>query len=594
MGLPVEGSSIGWSQTEQAAPIIRKWATEQLLCIWNEQRDRNDSIASWGDEVEYCLVDLSPETKRATLVLDHERIIRQWEKNTASKNDSVTLQWEWAKYMVEATPAKPYTGKIDDLMAVEQNMKRRRQVINNYLSSNQHTLSLSFFPRAGADGQWTTPCAQNKKNHSICSLPRYRIVPENVLCRGEGCKKTNLPIFQDSQTPNPFYDISQSGQKVEGHLGLDDPEIGIGCCSLQVTLQASDQANARWLHDQLIPLAPIMLAMTAAVPIWKGYLVDTDVRWQRFGDLLDDRREEEMETTPPRWTWNRNYLSLEKPPGFDNGSSQPIDPAIKQRLLEGDMDESLATHFASILSRDPLIMTEADMNKDNTSNTKLFELLYGFTWHAVKFKPPTSDNGPGWCVELRTMESQLTDRANAAFAIFTYLLTRAITTLHLNFYIPIDKVGESMDIAKNRDAVRQSKMWFRRRGWLSGPTHTVRPVRSMCKENACSKGGDGKSGDFGLMTANEIFNGELDDNGFPGLIPIVRYYLDYSKMPLAEQERVAPYLDFISQRASGEDPTPATWMREFVRSHKDYKHDSYVGESICYDMMQEIVGMNEE
>lgn len=27
--------------------------------------------------------------------------------------------------MVEATPAKPYTGKIEDLMAVEQNMKRR-------------------------------------------------------------------------------------------------------------------------------------------------------------------------------------------------------------------------------------------------------------------------------------------------------------------------------------------------------------------------------------------------------------------------------------------------------------------------------------
>ncbi|CAI7578850.1 unnamed protein product [Penicillium bialowiezense] len=594
MGLPVEGSSIGWPQTERAAPNIRKWATEQLLCIWHKQRDRNDSIATWGDEVEYYLVDLNPETERATLLLDQERVIRQFEKSAASQSEPVTLQWEWANYIVEATPAKPYTGKIEDLMAVEENMKRRRQVINNYLSPNQHTLSLSFFPRAGADGQWTTPVGQERKNHSVCSLPRYRLVPENVLCRSKKCKETNLPIFQDSETPNPFHDISQSGEKVKGHLCLDDLEVGIGCCSLQVTFQAPNQADARWLHDQLIPLAPIMLAMTAAVPIWKGYLVDHDVRWQRFGDLLDDRREEEMKTTPPRWTWNRTYLSPERPPGVDSSSSQPLDPAIKQRLLDGDMDESLATHFAAILSRDPLIMTEADVDKDNTSNTKLFELLHGFTWHAVKFKPPITDNGPGWLVEFRTMESQLTDRANAAFAIFTYLLTRAIATLHLNFYIPIDKVGESMDIAKGRDAVRQSKMWFRRRGWLSGKMHAVRPVRSMCKENVCSNGSDGKSADVGLMTANEIFNGESDDNGFPGLVPIVRYYLDYSKMPPAEQEKIAPYLDLISQRASGEIPTPATWMRNFVRSHKDYQHDSYVSESICYDMMQEVVGMNEE
>lgn len=258
------------------------------------------------------------------------------------------------------------------------------------------------------------------------------------------------------------------------------------------------------------------------------------------------------------------------------------------------MDESLATHFASILSRDPLIMTPEDLTKDNTCNTRLFELLHGFTWYAVRLKPPTTDNGPGWCVELRTMESQLTDKANAAFAIFTYLLSRAILTLKLNFYIPIDKVGESMDIAKNRDAVRQSKMWFRRRGWLSGQTHSIRPRRTMCKENVCVDGNDAKTADVALMTANEIFNGEEDYNEFPGLVPIVRYYLDHSKMTPMEQARIEPYLDLISKRASGESPTPATWMRDFVRSHEDYQQDSYMSEKICYDMMQEIVRMNEQ
>jgi glutamate--cysteine ligase catalytic subunit len=271
-----------------------------------------------------------------------------------------------------------------------------------------------------------------------------------------------------------------------------------------------------------------------------------------------------------------------------------MDQEIKQRLLDGDMDESLATHFASILSRDPLILTEDDMNNFSSSNTKLFDLLSGLTWHAVRFKAPTTDTGPGWCVEFRTMESQLTDQGNAAFAIFTYLLSRAIVTLHLNFYIPIDKVGESMEFAKERDAVRQGKMWFRRRGWFSDTTHSVRSVRSVSKENISWNEQVEKNEEFALMTANEIFNGESDPNGFPGLVPLVRYYLDYKQMPPTEQAKVAPYLDIISKRASGENPTPASWMREFVLSHQDYQQDSYVSERVCYDMMKEIVRMNED
>lgn len=183
------------------------------------------------------------------------------------------------------------------MLESQELISTRRQVINRSLSPNQHTMSLSFFPRAGADGQWTTPQGQNQTNYSMCSLPRYRTIPENILKRRQGRKKTHYPVYQDIETPNTFHDILPSGEKVKNHLCLDDLEVGIGCCSLQTTFQAQNETEARWLHDQLIPLAPIFLAMTAAVPIWKGYLVDTDIRWQRFGDLTDDRRPEEMETT---------------------------------------------------------------------------------------------------------------------------------------------------------------------------------------------------------------------------------------------------------------------------------------------------------
>ncbi|KAL8695412.1 MAG: hypothetical protein Q9224_003404 [Gallowayella concinna] len=59
-------------------------------------------------------------------------------------------------------------------------------------------------------------------------------------------------------------------------------------------MQLQDITEARKLHDQLIPLGPIMLALTAATTIWQGVLADTDVRWNTFGQILDDRTLDEI------------------------------------------------------------------------------------------------------------------------------------------------------------------------------------------------------------------------------------------------------------------------------------------------------------
>jgi glutamate--cysteine ligase catalytic subunit len=40
------------------------------------------------------------------------------------------------------------------------------------------------------------------------------------------------------------------------------------------------------------------------------------------------------------------------------------------------------------------------------------------------------------------MEVQLTDFENAAYSVFIVLLTRAILSFNLNFYMPISKVRE--------------------------------------------------------------------------------------------------------------------------------------------------------
>jgi glutamate--cysteine ligase catalytic subunit len=85
------------------------------------------------------------------------------------------------------------------------------------------------------------------------------------------------------------------------------------------------------------------------------------------------------------------------------------------------------------------------------------------------------------------------------------------------------------------------------------------------------------------MTMEEIMCGKGDY--FPGLIPLVRAYLDYISPDSASLDKLSKYLDFIEKRATGELITPASWIRSYVRSHPEYKHDSVVTNAIAYDLM---------
>ena len=118
----------------------------------------------------------------------------------------------------------------------------------------------------------------------------------------------NVPIYQDTKIPWPFQDPTvdynlhrwpeddevRDGAVQENFIYVNSSIFGANCCCLQVTMQARNVTEARRLYDQLIPLGPIMLALTAATSIWKGFLTDTDVRWNAFSAALDDRTPEEL------------------------------------------------------------------------------------------------------------------------------------------------------------------------------------------------------------------------------------------------------------------------------------------------------------
>ena len=60
-----------------------------------------------------------------------------------------------------------------------------------------------------------------------------------------------------------------------------------------------------------------------------------------------------------------------------------------------------------------------------------------------------------WC------KVQLTDFENAAFTVFSVLVSRVILAFDLNLYIPISLVDENMERAHSRDAVNSQKFWWR-------------------------------------------------------------------------------------------------------------------------------------
>ena len=90
------------------------------------------------------------------------------------------------------------------------------------------------------------------------------------------------------------------------------------------------------------------------------------------------------------------------------------------------------------------------------------------------------------------------------------------------------------------------------------------------------------------LSVNEIMNG----NGatFKGILPILREYLDLKKSEVSEQTRnvLDRYLRLFELRASGELPTPASWMRKFVREHPSYEFDSKINDEINYDLLWKI------
>uniref|UniRef100_A0A914V6Y5 Glutamate--cysteine ligase n=1 Tax=Plectus sambesii TaxID=2011161 RepID=A0A914V6Y5_9BILA len=608
MGLLTKGSPLSWDETVPYIDYIKEHGIKQFIAMYHRLKARQGDQLKWGDEIEYTIVKFDEANKKVRVSLRAEELLSRLqaaEEVNALVGTENRFLWrpEYASYMVEGTPGVPYGGLLACFNVVENNMRRRREEVSKLLKRDESVMSISFpwlgcpdftFPHADP-----TPQDPNAVSRSLFypdeaifgGHPRFKNLTKNIRNRRGSKVAINVPIFKDEHTMNPFIeDFSQLGDDGEAkaaakpdHIYMDAMGFGMGCCCLQMTFQAVNLSEARWLYDQLTPITPILLALSAATPIFRGYLADVDSRWDIISASVDDRTKEERGLEP----LSKQKFQIEKSrydttdcyiypcsAGYNDVKLQ-YDDKIYQQLLEGGVDTHLAEHIAHMFIRDPLQVFKERIEQDDDKSTEHFETIQSSNWMNMRFKPPPPDAAEiGWRVEFRPTEVQLTDFENAAYCCFVVLMTRVIISFRLTFLLPISTVNENMQRAQKRDAVLNQKFYFRK-GLVTCNT----PPEA--KKVACCTA---PSENIIEMTIEEIISGKGDD--FPGLIPLIKQYLDSADVDVDTRCTVSQYLKFIQKRASGEIQTLAHWTREFVAAHPDYKKDSVVSDSIAFDLLK--------
>lgn len=410
-----------------------------------------------------------------------------------------------------------------------------------------------------------------------------------------------IPIFFDDKTPNPWRDPTLDTPHIaDGNIFLEGTIFGPGACGLQVTMEARSCQEACEIHDQLCALGPVMLALTANTPIFKGFLADTDARWNTISESFDDRTKDEIGFIAPRWSPCPMYLGPSCPKELLD-STLPADDSIRKRLESVGIEPQLAHFYSHFFTRSILLVTEDDLTDPIThSDPDLWTRLSGTIFPHVRLKMP--QHSEGWRVEFRPMEVQFTDFENASCAIFVTLFRQAVVHYNLDFRLPMESVHKDIgrfqcgnlgttdlyvDNAHARDACTKSRFWWRQ---LRQKLHDSTTTFETDEEPA-------------LCALHEIINGtwvETKASGNPGLLHLIKTFIIESatRKPLGRAEAdylstLDKHLNFISERARGKLPTGAHFARNFVRSHPDYQHDSVVTSLICYDLVKQVKTMME-
>lgn len=141
MGLLAIGTPLEWPEAKKNANHVREWGIEQLLAIWRRAKGKERDALLWGDEIEYLVVAYDEERRKVKLSLRQADILDALAKDEAlckqggcvpdlqslghNGDPLPVFHPEFGRFMLEATPGKPWGIGLKDLLDVEPNMKWR-------------------------------------------------------------------------------------------------------------------------------------------------------------------------------------------------------------------------------------------------------------------------------------------------------------------------------------------------------------------------------------------------------------------------------------------------------------------------------------
>eukprot|EP00439_Symbiodinium_sp_Y106_P082955 s217_g22.t1 len=395
MGFLHESEPMSWEQSKSVLKYVREHGIEQTCGATNADPFK------WGDEVEHQVFRLIPGATGPEVVaaLRSPEILAELrekeEQLQASGAEGCAWMPEFGRWMLESTPGKscPQSLVAPTVTAFPLLGVGETQVRGPVLDS-------LFLP-----------------DESIFPHPRFPTLARNIRERRGGKEADALD-----------------------HVYADAMPFGMGSSCLQVTMQASSIEESRRLYDQLAPLTPVLLALTAATPFLRGWICDDDVRWGQIAQSVDDRTPAERSAGSSA---GDERLAGSSTTPLRKSRYDSVDCHLDQ-LRDAGVDEVLAKHIAHLFARDPL----AAAQKGDIDH---WENLQSTNWQSLRWKPPPPHKGQlsneeadhiGWRVEFRSMELQMTDFENAAFISFIILVSRAILDLKLDLRIPMSKVEE--------------------------------------------------------------------------------------------------------------------------------------------------------
>ena len=91
----------------------------------------------------------------------------------------------------------------------------------------------------------------------------------NIRARRGEKVDIRVPIYKDENTN---FEEKTYDEPYPGMIYMDAMHFGMGCSSLQLTYETQDISHALFLHDMLLPWTPVLAALSASAPIFKGKL----------------------------------------------------------------------------------------------------------------------------------------------------------------------------------------------------------------------------------------------------------------------------------------------------------------------------------